>query len=174
MKKLAVFVLGFLFIGILSCGSGKTDEEKAESMIESIVKNASGKDVDIEIDEDGEASEITFTSDEGEMKITSGNELPDNFPSDIFVVDGEIEGVGNVSSDKGQMVSFAIKTDDDVSEVAEEITKEMKSEDWKSTMNMSSGSESIQIYTKDENSASISISKENEKTVVAYMVTYKK
>lgn len=175
MKKLRVFVAGLLFISFLGCGSGKSDEEKAEDITESILEAITGEDVDIEIDKDGEKGSITIKGKDGEVTFSSNEkELPDNFPSDVYVVKGEIQGVGIISSDNGEVVTFEVKTDKNFSKVKEAIQKEMKSNGWKNTMTMGAGEESMQMYTKDEKSTTITVTKENDGTVVAYMVIYKK
>ena len=89
-------------------------------------------------------------------------------------MNGEKQGVGSMSSNEGQVVTFSIKTDEAFTKVKETILEEMKSNGWENTMTMGAGEESMQMYTKEEKSATITINKEDEETMVAYMVTYKK
>ncbi|MEN8119663.1 MAG: hypothetical protein ABFS35_04930 [Bacteroidota bacterium] len=177
MKKFNLIILtGIFFFALSACGSGKSDEEKAEDMAENILETMTGGDVDIDVDKDGKNGEITIKGKDGEEVTFSSNEneLPDDFPSDVYVIDGEKQGVGNMTSNDGQVVTFGVKSDEDFSDVKETILKEMKSNGWENTMTMGAGEESMQMYTKDEKSATITLSKEDDKTVVAYMVTYKK
>lgn len=177
MKKFNLIILaGILFLALSACGSEKSDEEKATDFAESFIENVTGNDVDIDIDEDGESGSITLKGKDGEEVSFSANEteLPDDFPSDIYVVKGEIQGVGTMSSDDGQVVTFGVKTKEDFSDVKETIIKEMKSNGWENTMTMGAGEESMQMYIKDKKSATITIGKEDDEIMVAYVVSYKK
>ncbi len=176
MKKTNLLIaVCVLFLALSACGSGKSDEEKAEDIAESILESATGGNVDIDIDEDGKKGEITIKTEDGELTV-SGNktELPDDFPSDVYVVKGEIQGVGAMSSKEGNVVTFGVLTDEDFTEVADVIKKEMESNSWKSTMDMNTEEGGMQMYTKDEKSATITVTKQTDGTEVAYMVSYKK
>ena len=177
MKKINVLILASIFIlAISACGSDKSDEEKAADFAESFIESVTGNEVDIDVNEDGESGSITIKGKDGEEVTLTGNqtELPDDFPSDVYVVDGEREGVGTMSSSDGQVVTFGVKTNDDFSDVKETIIEEMKSNGWENTMTMGSGEDSMQMYTKDDKSATITVGKEGDNVMVAYMVTYKK
>ena len=177
MKKInAIILAGILFFALTSCGGNeKTDEEKAAELTESIIKNVTGNDVDIDVDEDGETGSVTIKGENGEeITFGSNEELPDDLPSDVYIIKGEMQGVGNISSDKGQVVTFSIKTDKDISDLKKEIEKEMESNDWKSGMNMSVPEGAMLNYTKDEKGVTITIGEEKEETIVTYMVSYKK
>jgi len=176
MKKINLIILvSIFFLALSACGSGKSDEEKAEDMAESIIGNITGEDVDIEVDEDGESGSITMKTEDGEITI-SGNEkeLPDDFPSDVYVIKGVIQGVGNMSSKDGNVVSFGVLTDEDFSDIKETIQRKMESNGWKNTAIMGDVKGSVQMYTKDEKSATITVTKQTDGVEVAYMVSYKK
>jgi len=177
MKKINVIILSSIFLfALVACGSEKTEEEKAKELTENIVKNITGNDVDIDINEDGETGSVTIKGKDGEEVTFSGskNELPDDFPSDVYVIDGDIEGVGNVVSPKGKMITFGINSDKSISDLKDKIEKEMKSEGWKAGMNMKVPEAAMLNYTKGEKSVTITIGKEDDKTVVSYMVAFKK
>ena len=177
MKKINLIIaVSIFFLALSSCGSGKSDEEKAADFAESFIENVTGNDVDIDLDKDGESGSITIKGEDGEEVTFSSDEteLPDDFPSDVYVVNGERQGVGAMSSNEGQVVTFGVKTDEDFSDVKEKIIEEMKSNGWENTMTMGAGEESMQMYTKDDKSATITVTKETEKVLVTYMVTYKK
>lgn len=176
MKKLSVFVLASLFIiGIASCGSEKTEEEIAEKLAENLLENATGGNIDIDINEDGETAEFTIEGEDGE-KITiksEGTEIPGNFPSDVYLVKGEIETVGSMASGEGEMITVVINPKDGFNDVVTKIKKEMKANGWTSTMNMNMGGEAMLMYTKGENSATITVTTNDNKVEAAYMVTVK-
>ena len=177
MKKINLIILSSIFLfAIVACGSEKTEEEKAEEVAENIIKNITGNDVDIDVDEDGETGTVTIKGKDGEEVTFSGNEneLPDDLPSDVYVIDGDIEGVGNITSANGKVVTFGIKSKKSISDLKDKIEKEMKSEGWKTGMNMSVPESAMLNYTKGKKSVTITIGKEDDGTVVSYMVSFKK
>lgn len=172
----------------------------AENLIEGLIEHAAkedGKDVDVNIDldnldkdggvmsikdEDGkevnisaEDGKLTVKGEDGEEVVFSGNEkeIPKSIPSDVYIVEGEVESAGTVKSKDGELLTFSIKSKDSFDDVIAEISKEMKSKGWKSSMNMNMGGESMQMFTKDDNSATITSKKKDEYAEVAYMVTVK-
>ena len=176
MKKNNLLILvSIILFSLQSCGSEKSNEENAKEMAESVFEKITGNDIDIDVDEDENKGTITIKGDNGEEFSISGNqdELPDDFPSDFYLVKGEINSVSVVNSSDGKVVTFGIKTAKDFSDVKELILKKMKSKDWENNMTMGAGEESMQMFTKDKKSATINISRENDTTIIAYMATYK-
>ncbi len=180
-------MLASLFV-ILTAGCGGSDEEEtkkdlsqkfAESLIEGIVEHAAsedGKDIDIDIDlnEDGTGG-ITIKGEDGEEVVFSGStdEIPETFPKDVYLVKGEIESVGSMKSGEGEIITVIIKAEDSFKDAMANIKSEMKDNGWASTMNMNMGGESMQIYTKEDNSVTITANNKKEVVEVAYMVTVK-
>jgi len=181
----------------------KTSEEKgkkfAENLLEGIIEHAAkedGKDIDVNIDFDntsedgvmtikgedgeevkiaGEDGKLTITGENGEEVVFSDNEkeIPKSIPDDVYIADGEVESSGTVKSGEGEIITFSIKSKDNFSDVISKISKKMKSNGWKSNMNMNMGGESIQMFTKGDNSATITSKKKDNYAEVAYMVTVK-
>ncbi len=175
MKKLYFLFIALLFIGLSSCSSGKTEEEKAQDMAEGILKQVTGKDVDIktEKNEDGETVNMTIKTDDGELTV-SGNEknLPDDFP-DIYIVDGEKSNISVMVSGVSKVVTFKITSDKEPAAVKEAIEKNMES--WTNSMNMSTPDGSMLSFDKEDvGSVTITIGKSDDKSEIAYMVNYKK
>jgi len=172
----------------------------AENLIEGLIEHAAkedGKDVDVNIDldnldkdggvmsiKDEDGKEVNISAKDGELKMTgedgeevvfsgSEKEIPASLPEDVYVVKGELESAGTVKSKDGELLTFSIKSEDGFDDVIAKISKEMKSNGWKSSMNMNMGGESMQMFTKDDNSATITSKKKDEYAEVAYMVTVK-
>lgn len=175
MRKISYFVMtAFLILGLNACSSKDVKEKANEKIAESVLKNITGKDVDIETN--GKDGKVTIKGKNGE-EVTFGSnekELPDDFPSDVYVVDGKMEAVGLMTNKDGKIVTFGVNSTDAFTDIKEGVLKEMKSKGWENTMTMSEGGESVQMYKKDDMSATITISKKGDKVQVAYMVTYKK
>lgn len=178
MKKISLFILASLFtVLFISCGNEKAEEEAAEEMAENLVEGlfekATGGGIDIDINEDGEEVEMTIGGEDG-ASITikdGGKEIPENFPEDVYIVKGEIESAGSVNSGEGNLITVVIYPEDSFKDVVTNIKKEMKTNGWTSAMNMNMGGEAMQMYTKDKNSATITINGKDDKVEVAYLVT---
>lgn len=84
---------------LAACGGG---EEAAERAAEKAAEDSSGGDVDVEIDGD----EVEIETDEGTMSV--GQDLPEGFPEEIPLVEGEIVSGASVEG-KGWTVS--VQTD---------------------------------------------------------------
>ncbi len=175
MKKLYFLFIALLFIGLSSCSSGKTDEEKAQDMAEGILKQMTGEDVDIktEKNEDGETVNMTIKTGDGELTVSGNQEnLPDDFP-DIYLVEGEKSNISVMVSGVSKVVTFKIISDKEPSVAKEEIEKNMES--WTNSMNMSTPDGSMLSFDKEDvGSVTITIGKSDDKSEIAYMVNYKK
>jgi len=182
MKKISLLLIfSTLLLFVFSCKSDeKAKEEAAEEMAEEFVENllesASDAGVDIDINGDGETAELTIEGEDGTVVKFSneGNEIPENFPDDVHLIKGEVESVGLVGSDEGEMITVIINPKDSFDDVVKEIKKEMESNGWKSTMNMNVDGEAMLMYMKGDNSATITVSGKEEKLQAAYMVTVAK
>ena len=191
MKKINLLIItATLGFGLMSCSSDSIRDSITESIIESqsgedvdvthdgdgnmVIKGENGEEININVDEDGEGGSLTVKGKDGEeMSFDSNAEIPDNFPSNVYVIDGEKQGVGNFKTKEGQMVSFAVKVDDSIDNVSKKIKEEMEANNWKASASFGAGEEGMQMYTDDKNQVQIIISKDgDEKTVVAYTVTY--
>jgi len=192
MKKLNLLIItASLGFGLISCSTDSIRDSLTEAVIESqtgedvevesdgdgnmVIKGENGEEININIDADGEGGSFSVKGEDGEeMNFDTDAELPDDFPSSVFVIDGERQGVVNMTTDEGKMVSFAISVDNDITSVSDEIKDGMNNNDWKASANlMGAGDDGgMQMYTNEKNQVQIIISKDGDKTVVAYTVTY--
>ena len=176
MKNLSYLLFSLLFVMIISsCSSEEAKEEAAEEFVENLLDKASDK-VDIDINEEDGVAELTIGGEDGE-KLTiknEGTEIPDNFPEDVYIVKGEIESVGSMASGEGELITIMIYPEDGFDDVVKKIKKEMKATGWTSNMNMNMGGEAMLMYTKGENSATITVNGKDKKVEAAYMVTVAK
>ena len=177
MKKISVIILAGLFLFMMSCNSDeKAAEEAAESLIEGLFENATGGEINIDVNDDGETVEMTLGGEDGiEISINDeGTDIPENFPEDVYLIKGEVESAVGMNSGEGEIITIVLHPDGKFKAVVSEITKEMKSNGWTSAMNMNMGGEAMQMYTKGENNATITINGKEEKVEVAYIVTVAK
>lgn len=180
MKRIPYFIIASLIIIFTTaCSSEKAKEEAAEEAVEELAENLLNKtgegNVDIDIDQDGENAKMTIEGPDGqEITVDAGKEIPADFPEDVYLVKGEIESAGKMDSEEGGIYTVAIIPEKSFKEVVAEIKKEMTSKGWTSTMNMNMGDEAMQMYMKGESSVTVTITKEDGKTVAGYMVTSSK
>ncbi len=173
MKTVQLFMVGLIIIGLQACG-GKSMKERAEEKVaEGILGSLTGTDIDI--DSDSKDGKITIKGENGEEFIIGGSEteLPDDFPSDVYVIDGDIESVGMIKTNEGSIVTFQMNLTDNLTELVKEVKEGMETKGWESKMTMESGNESTMVYAKDEINTMIVFSKQEEKVLVGYNVTYK-
>src|SRR5690554_4367684 len=78
---------------LASCSPGDLIGSAVEKGVEKGVEAATGSEIDI--DEDG--GNITIQTDDGEFSMGGGAELPEGFPDEVPLIDGEISGGMRVS-----------------------------------------------------------------------------
>ncbi|CAB4689733.1 MAG: hypothetical protein F2667_01750 [Actinobacteria bacterium] len=117
---------------LTACGG----DDAAESAAEKAIENASGGDADVDIDDDGnvkiETSDGTFTS---------GQDLPEGFPTDeVPLIDGDIQ-MGMSGSDMGSDGGFAVvvTSDLDVDAATEEAISLLTDAGFETTEDANSG-----------------------------------
>jgi hypothetical protein len=91
-----------LFPALLSACSGDDASENAsENAAERAIEDATGGDADIDID----GEDVTIETSEG--TFTSGQGLPDGFPSEVPLIEGEVQ-TGLSGSGTGSDGGFAV------------------------------------------------------------------
>lgn len=97
----------------------------AEKTVESAVKQATGADVDVQGDD------ITVSSKDGSVKVSSGAELPADFPADVPIPDGAtIETVITSDISAGTGYSVGLSTDDTPADLFDWYTQALKDAGW--------------------------------------------
>ena len=171
MKKASLFLsvaIAALFTFSCSSLTEKASEKISEKVLESVI----GHDAEIELDEDGSGT-ITIKGENGEEITLSSNtqKIPDNFPSDVYLVKGEIIAASSVNTGGGDLITISMNTDEKASILVEDIAKNMKDNGWSLQMNTSTPEASILIFSKGKKGATVTVGIDNGKTVLSYMVT---
>lgn len=101
---LGVVTCAFL---LASCSPGDLIDRAVEKGVEKGIEAATGSEIDI--DEDG--GQISIATEDGEVSFGSGSELPDGFPDEVPLIDGEItSGMRFSEADSdGYMVGVVVK-----------------------------------------------------------------
>ena len=104
---LVSLLLVLVFAG--GCLGQKISEKITEEVIEKAIESEGGENVDIDLDD----GEMTIESDDGEVNISMGADLPDNFPDNVPVYpDMEIISSWAVTEDDKDSYSINGLTDD--------------------------------------------------------------
>ena len=119
MRTTRVFlalVLSLSLAMLLLAGCGNVAEEVAERVAEEAIEAETGVEVDIEDD----GSSITITGEDGEEITIEGGDsasVPDAYPDDFPLYDGDIVGSSSIGTGEGSMVTVTVETDDDLDDI---------------------------------------------------------
>ena len=118
-----------------------------------------------------DSTKVTLVDKESGAKITATanqQKLPNDFPTDIFIIKGTIENISTVKMNNQKTVSIFITKELSPKETRAEILKNMEANGWTTKMNVAS-----QLYFSKENKIlRIGIVKGDNKTDISYIATY--
>ena len=162
-KKIKFYFL-FSVAVVLSlslAGCGKSVSQKAsEKTAEKIIEKQTGGKADVDINK----GNVKVETKEGKMEAGENVKLPSDFPKDIYVIDGTIKAA--ISDQARDSQTISIETDKSMDEVSSLYQEKLKSDGWKITGTMAYGDVSTVVAEKDNRTASVVISKGDNKTTV--------
>ncbi len=169
------FALGACALALTSIGCGKAADKIAEKATEKAAEQAVGGDVDI--DTDGEGN-VSISTPDGNFSTSSSQELPDDFPSDVPIVDGTMTTVSRTEADGNLLFMVTVTTDAGGQETLDALAADLAAEGWTETVkygSMTNGSFGGQLgFEKGERNVVVTIGldyEEPSETSVAYIVT---
>ena len=159
MKSVRVLVVLCLLVsmaGLVGCQS--ITDKVAEETSEKLIEGATG--VDVEADDD----EVTITSEDGSsMTVSESGELPDGWPEDVPVYEGNI--TSGMVSEGNRTVS--VESEDSALDVYEWSLEQIKAEGWTvttefkaengGTLAAEKGGNIVQYTVSDEDPGSVFI-----------------
>lgn len=163
MKKFLILAFCLVLAVTLSGCGKKTAEKTAEKALEKLTNGQA--DVDVS------GNTVKINTNSGSYAYGDKVDLPSDFPSDVYVIDGTIK---TASSDK-QYESFAvsIETSKSATDVKSDYESKLKDKGWNITYS-SSAQDSYSISAeKDNRTVSAFISPSEGKTMVILSVTKK-
>ena len=103
-------------------------EDVAESAAEKAMEQAGGGDVDI----DSDGGTISMSSSEGTVQMGSGGSLPDAFPDDMPLPEGDYEVVSSFSQEGGDGIELqaALQVEASVDELADYFEQALPDSGW--------------------------------------------
>lgn len=152
-KKKIFIILSLLAVAFLVTGCGK---KTAEKEVETAIEQSTNGQADVDIDNNS----ITINSNGSTYQASeAGLELPDGFPSDVYVVDGKITFAYTYVQDSNY--SITIQTDKSKDELKSLYTEQMKDAGWESTLSLDTTDITTLGNKKgDDRTANVTISKD--------------
>jgi len=154
MKKVGI-ILGILALVLVLSGCGKSVSEKA---VEKAIEAQSGGKANVDIN----SGNVKVETEEGMMESGTDVKLPSDFPSDVFVIDGEIKAA--ISDQASGGFTISIETEKTVEEVNALYKEKLESEGWKITATMNFSGMTSTTGEKDDRTVSVAISKAGSDT----------
>jgi len=140
--------MAILVLPVILAGCGKTVGEK---LAENAIENQMGGNVKV----DSDAQSVEITTDQGTLKAGGEIALPDNFPSDIYVIDGKI--MSAMDSAQAQTHSLSIQSEKSVKEASDIYKAKIEETGWKIDTSMNAGTTSVIGASKGERALSVVI-----------------
>lgn len=142
-------------------GCGKTiTQQTTEKALENAIEKQSGGQAKVDINKDSYKVE----SKDGNIEVGQNVKLPADFPKDVYVIDGNI--ISAFSEPTKENFTVSIEINKSLSEAAEIYQEKLKADGWVVTGNMSFGDTTSVITEKNGRTATVMISKSNDKTTV--------
>ncbi len=147
---------GMLLVCCVALALAGCKQSAEETLAEAALEKATGHKVDL--DDDGDT--VTIKTDEGEMKISGGDnaKLPATFPKDVYLpANYAVESVMEVN--KTQLI--ALKAQGEVAKLYADARTAMEKQGWKQTMAMQgSANDGLLAYEKEGRKATVSFNGE--------------
>lgn len=162
MKKTIILSIALILVlGLTGCGTKTLVENKMERDLE----NALGGNVNVDLD--GEEMNIE-TEDGFALQTGESVSLPNDFPSDVYVIEGDIKSV--MKNPMGDGYSITIETNESMEGVYKIYQEKLPNDGWVLNAQMNLGEMYLVSGIKEVNSVSVSVSTQDEKTFVVLTV----
>jgi len=136
-------------LALTACG-----KSPSEKLAEAAIEASTGQKADVDADK----GQVTFKTEKGDMKVTSGDaaKLPADFPKDVYLPAGYT--VGSAMEMPGAMV-VDVEAPGTVSDTFAAAVTKMKQEGWTQRIAMQQTPQSqVVVYEKANRDATLSIS----------------
>ncbi|MFA5134282.1 MAG: hypothetical protein WC505_00650 [Patescibacteria group bacterium] len=144
----AVFVLA---VTLSACG-----EKAAETLIES----STNESADVDIDDDS----LSINTNGSSMQFGDAASVPDNFPSDVYVISGTV--LSSLTIDETDGFQVGIETDDSVADVKAEYQSQLTDDGWEITATLDVGDGMTMTGEKENRYVTVSANVVDDKTNV--------
>ncbi len=149
-------------------GCGKSvSQTVGEKAAEKIIENRMGGKANVDVDN----GNVKINTAGGNLETGSNVKLPADFPSDVYIIDGNIVTAMSDQANKGFTISIEINKS--LEEASSIYQAELKKQGWNITGTMNFGDSASVIAEKVNRTASVFISKSADKTTVVLGIATK-
>ncbi len=158
--KLVIVVL-FFTLFLSGCGT----ESLTEKQIEKDLEKSLGGNSEVDLNNGA----INLQTAEGSLQVGGEINLPDGFPSDVYILDGKIlSAMQNFGANGYQVI---VSTNKSIAEAQTLYNEKIKKDGWNIQNTMNLGTSFIVSAVKDTRTLSVSIGDGDEVGVVSIIVT---
>lgn len=155
-----VSVLATLAVVLTGCGKAAVTQQATEKALENAIEKESGGQAKVDISNDSYKVETK----DGNVEIGQNVKLPEGFPGDVYVIDGNI--ISAFSEPTKENYTVSIQVDKSLSEMMEIYQEKLKDDGWQITGNMAFGDSSTVIAEKGDRTATVMAGKSDDKTSI--------
>ncbi len=159
MHKNKFLILSIILVAIGFLFSGCT-KKVAEKTTEKIIEKNVGSEANVDLNN----NQLTIETEQSVYQTGEQVSLPDGFPDDVYVIDGNIVAAMAMTEDQGYSVS--VVTNKSVSEVKSEYEEKLKAADWNINLRMDYGESATLSATKANRTVSVSATASSGGTTV--------
>lgn len=155
MKKFLLIGVVVLAVVVLS-GCQNAAEKTAEKVIESTTNS----DVDVDLDNNS----VTVNTNGGSLTAGDNATVPDNFPSDVYLIDGDV--ISAMTIDEDETFQVQIDTPNSLSEAMDIYNEQLPADGWDITSTLTLTDSGSMMAEKDDRSVTVSFGTSDGTTVV--------
>jgi hypothetical protein len=154
-------------LALLATGCGNAVEGLAQDTVERAIENELGSEADVSVDGD------SFTVDTEDGTVTAGSgQVPDDFPGDVPLVDGEVSFAQSASTGGKRGWTVQVTTQGSLDEVTQQVSDDLRAAGF-SVENLGGEGGATVLGERDDLSALVLVASESSDTVVVYTVNEK-
>ena len=161
MRHLTILTIALTTCALVACGKSPS-ERAAEAAIEASTGNKA--------DVDAKDGTVTLKTDEGEMKMSGGEDakLPASFPKDVYLPK---DYVVESSMEMPNALVLSLDTKGKIDALADDAGKQMAKQGWKQSFAMQNSADSnMTVYEKENRTATVSFSTEGDKVKLGLQI----
>ncbi len=160
-KQVKLIIAGVLAVAVISAGISFLTRKGVEETIERGIEGSTNGDVDVDLD----GNTIVANTNGGSIQIGENAEIPESFPDDVYLIDGDVLAAIENTESSGYTVT--ISTEASAASVNETYGEELPADGWNvtSTMNIS-GTYSL-VAEKENRTVSVTAGESDGTTSVS-------
>lgn len=165
MQTKQVVYLGLALIVIGGVALGGCTKKSAESITESIIEQSTNDDVDVDIG----TNTVTINTNGGSFQAGDNVSLPENFPTDIYVIDGDLKS--SISTSDTGSFSITLQSDESFDDTKTAYQRELADAGWTVTGTYTYGTSMTLAAEKDDRDVTVSITEADGIVTVSITTT---